>query len=160
MASNLRSETAISLFGFETNQMLGAKLPTNRQVLKVFFHILHQVKLSKTESAKLVIKEVSIFWEKARIQTREPHHCVAKVVKLYEEWREIQKHAERINEIEKKKRENFIENLDMLFDIARASALDKLRSDEDKQFLLNQRSKTLEGCLVGVDENQTKKEKR
>lgn len=141
MASNLRSETAISLFGFETNQMLGAKLPTNRQVLKVFFHILHQVKLSKTESAKLVIKEVSIFWEKARIQTREPHHCVAKVVKLYEEWREIQKHA-------------------YIFDIARASALDKLRSDEDKQFLLNQRSKTLEGCLVGVDENQTKKEKR
>lgn len=58
------------------------------------------------------------------------------------------------------KRRKFTEDkLDMLFDIAHESALEKLKGD-DKQFLLNQRSKGREGCLLGVDQKQTKKEER
>lgn len=159
MALSLRSKTEIFLVGFEEAQILGAKLPTNRQVFKTFFYILHEVKLSKNESAKLAIRETIIFWEKARIQTRREDKCVEKLVNLYERWRVLQKSEKRTSETEKSKREKFSDELDMLFDIAHENVLDKLSID-DKEFLSNQRGKSHEGCILGVDEKSTRKEKR
>lgn len=120
---------------------------------------MHVVKLSKSESAKLAIKEVMIFWEKARILTRRDDKCVDKLIKLYDHWRELQKLEKRTSKTEKEKREKFTVDLDMLFDIAHENAIEKLNA-EDIEFLLNQRSKAREGCIMGADEKQTKKEKR
>lgn len=83
-----------------------------------------------------------------------------KLVKLYEEWLVLRKSKHKTSDFERIKREKFTEKLDRLFDIAHESALDKLGNDDDKQFLLNQRSNNREGCLLGVDQNQTNKEKR
>lgn len=73
---NLRSQNEIYLVGNITNQIVGSKLPLNRQTLSVLFYNLRHVKLNLHESAKLVIDEVSLFWHKARIPIRENHRCV------------------------------------------------------------------------------------
>lgn len=52
-----------------TSQMIRNKLQSNRQVLKELFYNIRNVKLSVHESAKLTIKEASMFWNKARIPT-------------------------------------------------------------------------------------------
>lgn len=128
-------------------------------MLQTFFYCKNTLKLSIEQSAELTVKEIIIFWGKARIETKRVDHCVEKLLKLHNEWRDLKKLANRSSELEKKKRETFSKNLDMLFDIAHETALNKLK-DDDKQFYLNQRSENREGCLLGIDQKQTKKEQR
>lgn len=45
----------IAMIGHVSNQVAGAKLPSNRQVLKVFFYNMRFVNLSAKESAALTI---------------------------------------------------------------------------------------------------------
>jgi len=47
-----------------------------------------------------------------------------------------------------------------LFDIAHADALSMIKIDEDKQFLIAQRIKGRQGCMLGVNTKQTKIEKK
>ena len=61
----------INLVGSISNQIVGAKLPSNRQVIGFFFYNVRIVKLTTKESALLVIQEVSIFGQKARIPTED-----------------------------------------------------------------------------------------
>lgn len=159
MSLNLRSNTEIYLIGFESQQILGAKLPNARQVLQTFFYNRRTVGLSVKASAKLVIEEVLIYWEKARIKTRGDHHCIKKVLDLHTKWENLKKSGSRKSETQKKNEKQFIENLDKLFDIAHADALNQMKED-DAEFLINQRKPNREGCLVGVDVKANTKEKR
>lgn len=156
MSLKTRATTEVFLIGFPKSQILGAKLPTCRQLIQTYFYNRNIVNLNPDKSALLTVKEAIIFWEKARIDTKRIDHCVEKLTALITEWKNLQKNEKSIGDNEKKKRETFTNKLDLLFDIAHESALDKLK-DDDKQFLLNQRSKNREGCLMGVDEKQTKK---
>lgn len=54
--------------------MVGSKLPSIQQVLAVFFYNMREVKHNINESSKLVITEVSIFWQKARIPIKAEQH--------------------------------------------------------------------------------------
>ena len=94
-AHKLRKDFHVTLVGSIPNQMVGAKLPSNRQVLSVFFYNVRVVNLTTKESAALVIQEISIFWQNARIPTRRTDHCVDKVLKLYDEWKGLQKNLTR-----------------------------------------------------------------
>jgi len=60
---------------------------------------------------------------------------------IYNEWRNLQKHATRKNEIQKKNEEKFKEKLKDLFDIAHANALQMINLEKDRQFLILQRKK-------------------
>lgn len=55
---------------------------------------------------------------------------------------------------------SFISSLDNLFDISHADALEKMKINEDRQFLLLQRQKGRPGCMTGVDKKLFMKEKR
>lgn len=68
---------------------MGGKLPSNRQVLSVLFYNIRTQKMSKTESADLVIEEVKVFWRKSRIPTQQNARCVAKLIKLHQTHRQI-----------------------------------------------------------------------
>lgn len=85
MALKSKLRNNIYLIGSETNQILGSKLPSNKQVLQVLFYNMRCVKISLRESARLVVSETVIFWQKARIPFREPQHCIAKLEVLYNE---------------------------------------------------------------------------
>ncbi|GBN70236.1 hypothetical protein AVEN_192352-1 [Araneus ventricosus] len=114
---------------------------------------LHEVKLSIRESATLVVQECLIFWDKARIPTRATPHCVEKIMMMYNHWRNLQKSACRRSETQEENERNFISDSNNLFDIAHANALEIIKIEEDRKFLLSQRLPGRRGCLMGIDMN-------
>lgn len=92
---NLRKDTAVFLIGHYSPVIEGSKLPSRRQVLRVLFFNLREVKLTLKESADLVVQETFVFWNKARIAVQRVDHCVNKLINLYEELRKLQKSGNR-----------------------------------------------------------------
>jgi len=143
-----------------SHQITGSKLPSNCQVLRGLFYNMRQVKLNNREAARLTIKEVLIFWEKAKIPTKHEKDCIKKLERLYEEWRKLQKNAARsASTTQKQKIEDFKSTFDDLFDVAHQDALINT-TQEDRQFLLLQREKGRPGCIGGVDMKDVKLEQR
>ncbi|KAL4135150.1 hypothetical protein QTP88_006793 [Uroleucon formosanum] len=138
--------------------VLGWVLDQCLQVLSVLFFNLRKVNLNLHDSAALVIRETCIFWDKARIPTRDFQHCSKKLKLIYEEWRKLQKNSTRKTATQKKNENNFLEKLEELFDIAHLNALDIIKIDEDRQFLLLQRQPGRPGHMSGVDYKLSKKE--
>ncbi|KAF2898491.1 hypothetical protein ILUMI_07687 [Ignelater luminosus] len=86
--------------------------------------------------------------EKTRIPIREEQHCISKLENFYHKWRDIHKPSERTTTTQKQNVEKFQDQLEDLFDIAHANALDIISIEEDRQFLLSQRQKGRPGlCL-------------
>lgn len=155
---SLREE--LYLIGFSKHQLTGCKLPSKGDCLKVFFYNLKTTKLSVKDSARLVIKECSVFWEKARIPFQDAHKAANKLIGLYNEWRNLVRSKSRNSQIYNKKREEWKEQLNYLFDIAHVNAMDIIKIEEDRQFLIKQRKKGREGIMVGVDLKLKQKEDR
>jgi len=61
LAYELRDKTKIYLIGDDLNQIIGSKLPSNMQVLKVLFYNLRKVKLNLRQCCSLVLKETIVF---------------------------------------------------------------------------------------------------
>jgi hypothetical protein len=139
---------------------MGSKLPSNGQVLAVLFYNIREVNLTVNESANLAIRECIIFWEKARIPTKSLPNCVKKLVNMYQVWRDLQKNAKKLQDVFKRRREEFVSNLDNLFDIAHADALKLMNIEEDRMFLQRQREPGRAGHLGGVDKKMARKEER
>ena len=116
----------VFLLGNECSQITGRKLPSIKQALLVVFYNLQVVKMNIRESARLTVREIEIFWEKARIPVQEIQHCIYKLEKLYYEWRTVQKNSTKRTECQIKKEVVFTSKLDDLFDIAHANALNML----------------------------------
>lgn len=154
----LRSE--IYLIGYPKDHLTGSKLPSKLDCLRVFFHHIKVAKLSIKESARLVIKECSVFWEKARIPVQKIINAEKKLLLLYNEWRTLSRHKARDSDGYKKKRESWKNSLNDLFDMAHVDALNLMKIEEDKQFLMRQRLKGREGCMLGIDINLQKKEEK
>lgn len=151
-------DSNIILIGRILHQILGAKLPSNRQVLQVFFYNMRIAKFSSKESAKLSVNMASVFWQQARIPIREEHKCCEKLIKIYDEWNRVRKTSSKGKP--HSKQGEFVGKLDDLFDIAHANALQMIPAEEDRQFLLKQREKGRPGCMAGVDLKMYAQEKR
>jgi hypothetical protein len=150
----------IFIVGVMKNQILGNKLPSNKDVLSVLFFNMRMVNLTLQGSISLVIDECLIFWKKARIPTRDRCHCLKQLRKLYEELRNLEKCKNRNSELCRQREHKFEENLNDLFDIAHASALNIIKINEDKEFLILQRQKGRPGCMLGTDVKLAGIEKR
>lgn len=157
----VESLQSIDLIGRTAHQITGAKLPSNRQVLQTFFYNMRFVKLPARDSASLTINAVSIFWRQARIPMRYEARCIDKLIKMYEQWKGIQKvTASKRTGAQKRTEHEFVAVLDDLFDIAAVDALEQMRIEEDRQFLILQRQKGRPGCMAGVDMVLYSREKR
>lgn len=151
----------VPLIGEIQHQITGAKLPSNRQVLKVMFYNMRVTGFNIPKPTKLAVDATLIFWQQARILTRNVNKCVNKLKKIYEDWRKIEKVAEsKRSEILKTAANEFDESLDDLFDIASANAIQTITIEEDRLFVSMQRMKGRQGCMAGVDLNVYGKEKR
>lgn len=155
---NLRDSSKVFLVGSVSNQIVGSKLPSIKQALSVLFYNMRVVKLNLHESSKLVIREIVIFWEKARIPVREEYHLIKKLESLYNEWRNLQKHETSKLDNNRKKEDLFVNKFDDIFDIAHANALSIIKIESDKQFLIAQRIKGRPGCMLGIDKKNQKLE--
>ncbi|GBN61840.1 hypothetical protein AVEN_210313-1 [Araneus ventricosus] len=137
------------------HQITGSKLPSNGQVLSVLFYNIREVNLTVKEIGNLDIRECIIFWEKARIATKSLPNCVRKLVNVYQV-----KNAKKIQDVFKRRQQEFISNLDNLFDIAHAVAFQLMEIEEDRMFLQRQREPGRPGHLGGVDKKLTDIEER
>lgn len=157
---HLRKDDEIYLVGFTEHQILGAKLPSNRQVLSVYFYNTRETKLNGTQSAYLVAEEVEIFYKKAGIPTPSAYNCMTKVKNLVEEFKEVQRNEKKTSEFLVKKRQAFADKLDDLFDMSHVDAMIMIKEPDVKDFLTAQREKGRVGVMLGVDKNTVDKEKR
>lgn len=151
----LRKDCEVFLIGTYSSQIVGNKLPSKREVLKVLFFNLREVKLKLQVGARLAICETLLFWEKARIPTQSEKNCIPKLKTLYEEWRDLQKYAgknqEKKSARQVEKENKFVAELDDIFDIAAENALTSMTNQEDMQFLRKQREKGRPGYMYGID---------
>lgn len=138
----------IYLIGDITTQIYGNKLPSKLQVLQVFFFNTRELKLTIDESAKLVIKEVTVFWETARLPTQLKYRCIEKLKRLYQEWRDLQKCVNRT--YSKVNEDRFCAQFHNLFDIAHGNILEMIDSKQ-KEFLLNQRENGRIGYIGDIE---------
>ena len=156
----VRSKKTVWLLGSEQTQLLGSKLPSNRQVLSVFFHHHNTLKKSIHESSRDVIRQVAVFWERARIPTRLEKHNISKLDQLHGKWTKLKKNAGRQTETQRTYETVFVEELDNLFDIAHMDAMTLITIQEDRDFLVAQREKGRRGCMGQVDKVLAGKESR
>lgn len=154
----LRSDHELFLVGNMEHQIIGAKLPSNRQVLQVYEHNKRIFGLDKNESARLVIQEVMVYWSKARIPISAQWFCIKKLGSLHSQWESIIKSKHRRNQGQSDAEDSFRQRLDNLFDIAAKDALEQMKDDVDKAFLIAQRKPGREGCLLGFDKKGQEKE--
>lgn len=141
----------IYLIGAMKNEITGSKLPSKKDCLTVLFFNMRFVKLNAHDSSRLVIDECLVFWRKARIPTHDYADCVKKLKKLYDDWKKLDKNKYRKTDTQRNHEHDFEEQLDNLFDIAHANALNMISIEEDVQFLLKQREKGRPGCMLGTD---------
>ncbi|GBL91888.1 hypothetical protein AVEN_172798-1 [Araneus ventricosus] len=83
-----------------------------------------------------------------------------KLVNVYQVWRDLQENAKKLQDVFKRRQQEFLSNLDNLFDIAHADALQLMKIEEDRLFLQRQREPGRPGHLGGVDKKRTDKEER
>lgn len=126
----------------------GSKLPSKKQVLQRFFHHHGNNKKTIHYSAKETAREILLFWEKAKIPTRQECHIINKIKQLHVTWQGIKKSASCRTEVQQRKEDAFAQTLDDLFDVAHADALTLMKIEEDRQFLLAQWEKGLSGPSI------------
>lgn len=156
MASKPPSQYEIYLIGNVNTQICGNKLPSKRQAMEVLFFNLREVKLNLRQSAALVVKEIEIFWQKAQLPTKQDYNCVTKLEKLYNEWRNIQRHKTRPTNAARE--QTFISDMDNLFDIAHED-VGKMADEICLQFLEKQRSQGRPGYIHNVESRMEQKER-
>lgn len=155
-----RSQSRIYLIGEPCTQILGAKLPSKMQALSLLFGIYSDRRLELRACAAIVVNEVCNFWDKAYIPTQRKDKCIDKLLSLHTKWQTLFKHKNRESAAHKNVEKAFLEDLEELFDIAAANAMDVLTHDADKQFLMQQREKSRQGAISGVDAVAMRKEKK
>lgn len=145
--------------GYPIDQIIGCKLPSHRQVSWVSFYNLPAVKLTIREPAKLAIREVFIFWEKARIPTKLEQDAINKLEK-----RRVAYSSNIPKEnIRQEKIKTVCLKVAYLFDIAQKDALALIKSEENKAFPVKEKQKGLPDSMTRVDlklsrRNQDEKE--
>jgi len=155
-----RSQTQIYLLGSTVTDILGCKLPSNRQVFGLFLHLHLTEHLTIRSAATEVIQKVFSFWYRARIPLRQLQHCISKLEKLFSEWTVLKKHKNRETPLHKQKETAFLDSLEDLFDVAHADALQLIKIPEDRDFLLAQREKGRHGVMGSADQALADRERR
>lgn len=158
----LRSDDdVIFLVGKCESDLKGAKLPSMRQVLQLFFYKTRVEKISVKDSIKYTINCTLAFWLKANIPTMTEVNCVKKFHKLFKDWKDLSKNRYGQYEKYRKDEKEFSEKIgNYIFDIAAPDALKIMKIQEDKDFLLQQRQRGRPGSMCGFDVKLARKEKK
>lgn len=83
------SEEKSFLLNLDESQITSAKWPCDGQVLTVLFYYMRKGKLNLRSRACLVVKEVEIFWKKARIPTKKMQRNIVKSTPLCNKWKAL-----------------------------------------------------------------------
>ena len=106
-----------------------------------------------------VVAALKSYWVKAGIPRMSDQSISKKILKVFEDWKQLCRKKNQTSSGEVKKREAFEKKLDQLFDIAHPNAIqilqsDRLRTAEAKQadvdFYLDQKGPRV-GYMAGLD---------
>lgn len=116
----------------------------------MFFYYKTEIKQTVRESAC----DILTVWKKAGISTTLKKHVIQKIEQYFIEVQKLKRNkenkAKRLEGI-KQKEQKGQHKLEDLFDIVHANALNMIRIEEDRQFLLAQRQKGYPGQISGLD---------
>lgn len=156
-----RSQNEVFLLGHPPEEFGSTKLPSNREVLGVFFRLHNKEKKTIREASTETVRQVQAIWMgNARIPVKPEQHSIKKLETLFQTWQNLKRLRNRKTPTQTCKQDAFIDELDNLFDIAHAEALQKIKIEEDRHFLLAQREKGRRGTMGCQDIVLAKKEAR
>ena len=110
------------------------QLPSNEQVLKLYFYYREQVgsnnqHVTPGSIALRVAKQVVKYWNMAGFQTMVMPRVESHVLKQLKIYQAMNKNRARTSQTEITKREQYLRDLNKLFDIARQNLEDLLEKD-------------------------------
>lgn len=135
----------LPLIGEVIPKIEGDQLPSKCEALRRLFYLTRVDRKPLDTSIQLVIEEVSTFWTKAGIPTKNVYRCKEILNGIYVTWRHFTKHEPR-SENEVKKRDEWVTTLPKLLDLSPANVLDII-NDRRKEFLENQRKEVRVGFI-------------
>ena len=149
-----RSTTDIWLIGQPIEALKTSVLISKREAMALFMNYKTNCKQTVKEALTSTAKDMLQVWEAAQIPTKLRKHVIEKLNSNYNEWLKLKKNKEN----KKKQTQNLLhkqmewkQNLDDIFNIAHADALNLIDIEEDKKFLILQRQPTRKGKMAGVD---------
>src|SRR5277367_5531642 len=132
-------------------------LPTVEEVLRVYFYRHKNENMAQSEAVEAVINELCDIWNRARIPTGEQRAIVSQFDKWITKYRNISRNKGRGGSAQLAREADFQGAITRLFDIAHKNALNLITIEEDKIFLMDQRTER-KYCMGGVDKALAKKE--
>ena len=103
-----RNKTELFLLGQPITNLVGAKLPSKGEVLRLFYHLhLHKCHTIR-QAAASVVDQVTAFWDKARIPMRRKDHCITQMENLHAQWLAIKKNKSRQSTKQQQREEDFV----------------------------------------------------
>ena len=145
-----RSQTATYLLGQPLNDF---------DVLKVYFFHHKTNNLPQKSAMKLVIAKIFEIWSKARIPVSEERSVVRKLEASLTKYRNVCRNKKRRGDAQVAKETEFVNIISTLFDISHHNALNLIKIDEDKTFLIDQRSQR-KYVIGGMDTELAEKEEK
>lgn len=109
----------VYLIGRRMEKLPLLRIPTNRQVLALYHH-------KRSSSSNLTIREISTSvieqvytrWGDAGLSVRQKYNSINKFEQLHQQWTQLKKAEYYGRKQPAKKLENFVMNLDKLFDVS------------------------------------------
>ncbi|GBP79248.1 hypothetical protein EVAR_87343_1 [Eumeta japonica] len=111
------------------------------------------------DSAHALIQELIEVWSKSSIPTKQQNHCIEKLIKCHKNWLLLKKNRGRNSEAQRKRENLFTNELDKLFDISHASAMNVIKIAEDRAFLIDQREER-KMIMTSIDKKLEKVKER
>lgn len=89
MSNKTSRRKFINLVGFEIKTLGNSKLPSNRDVLCLFYYKHRTENFIIRNSAKIVLSEVIKVWSKFCLPTNNSHRSILKIENLYKNWQKV-----------------------------------------------------------------------
>lgn len=159
-----RQNCDVYLIGQRDLDSLGRlnQLPTVKQVLQRFhYHLSEQTKTQSAvrNASHNTVDEVLTIWSNAAVPTILKQHAIEKLEKYHSNWLFVKKNKGRVSECQRQRECEYRKEIECLFDLAHAEALGKMKIQEDKEFLVDQRSKR-KMCMSVEDKKFAEKQHR
>lgn len=157
---NTRSQSQLYLLKQPVSELSDIRLASNGEVLGVFCNLHLTLGEPKRQAASSVVEQAMTIWNRARVPTCRKDHAIVNLEKLYEEWTALKRHKSRQTALQATREGEFCTKMNNLFDIAHADALNMIKIEEDRNFLLAQREPGRRGYMGSVDKALAAKEER
>lgn len=137
----------IYLIGKIIENFVGRKLPLLKEVMSVFFYYHKTCNLTVKQSSASTTKQLIKLWRQTEIPLRQESSIILSIIRFHHRWILLSKSkCQKKSPTQKKKELIFCNDLNKLFDISHANALNEIDATK-KHFLESQRQPSRRGFI-------------